>query len=313
MQNRRKTFVREKKIYCGDRYREVDIFLYTANQSYSVKKKRGNRKKESLPKQKNLNDKRAKRYFIQLVNLNFANDRSALHVTLTYKNEYLPSSVAAAEKEAGNFLKRVKYHRKKKGLPKLKYILVTAYTVAKTRKEVEEESKGRALEDIRVGSIDELEDDEKMVRIHHHIIMNGGLDRDFLESLWTKERVVWSRWEKSEDYRYECMANRIGYINADRLQSNESGITALAVYLVKQPNKKKRWSSSRNLLIPTSSTNDNRYSKRKVWKIVRERPSREYWERLYPGWTLTDNDNGVIYEYNDFTGWSIYLKLRKKE
>ena len=39
----------------------------------------------------------------------------------------------------------------------------------------------------------------------------------------------------------------------------------------------------------------------------------EFWEKKYPGWTLTDDDYGVQYEYNDFTGWAVYLKLRKKE
>ena len=56
-----------------------------------------------------------------------------------------------------------------------------------------------------------------------------------------------------------------------------------------------------------------RWNHKQIEKIAKEQPGREFWERKYPGWTLTDNVYGVTYEYNDFTGWSIYLKLRKKE
>ena len=90
-------------------------------------------------------------------------------------------------------------------------------------------------------------------------------------------------------------------------------IAALCVYLVKQSGGKKRWTSSQNLERPTSRTNDGKYNRRQIEKWARERPGREFWEKKYPGWTLTDEDYGIEYKYNDFTGWSIYLKLRKKE
>ena len=114
-------------------------------------------------------------------------------------------------------------------MPPLKYMIVTAYTTKRNS--------------------------ETPARIHHHIIMNGGLDRDVVEDLWRKRR---RKGQKKGD--------KIGFCNADRLQADENGIAALCTYLVK-----------------------------------------------YPGWTLTDDDYGVQYEYNDFTGWAVYLKLRKKE
>lgn len=203
-----RSFMREKKIYCGKHYREVDIYPYTAAQlTASTRGKRSKKIKETEPKQKNLNDKNARRYFTQTANLNFGSDPEALHVTATYSGKYLPDTVEQAEQEATNFLRRVQYRRKKEGLPPLKYMIVTAYTTKRNS--------------------------ETPVRIHHHIIMNGGLDRDVVEDLWRKRR---RKGQKKGD--------KIGFCNADRLQADENGIAALCTYLVKQGCGKKRWNSS---------------------------------------------------------------------
>jgi len=272
-----RSFIREKKIYCGNRYREVDIYTYTdAQKTASRRGTRSKKVRESEPKQKNLNDKNARRYFIQTANLNFGEDPGALHVSATYSAKHLPATVDEAEREVSNYLRRVQYARKKEGLPPLKYMLVTAYSTGK--------------------------DGEKPVRIHHHIIMNGGLDRDTVEELWRKRKRKGQR-----------RGDKIGFCNADRLQGDENGIAALCTYLVKQAAGKKRWSSSHNLQRPQSRTNDGKYNRKQIEKWAKERPGREFWERKYPGWTLTSEDHGVSYEYNDYTGWSIYLRLRKKE
>lgn len=272
-----RSYIREKKIYCGEHYREVDIFSYTDQQkTASSRGTRSKKIKESEPKQRNLNDKNARRYFIQLVNLNFGDDPEALHVTATYSAKYLPQTIEEAEREVTNFLRRVQYARKKEGLPPLKYVLVTAYTTKKNS--------------------------DKPVRIHHHIIMNGGLDRDTIENLWRKRKR-----------KGQKQGEKIGFCNADRLQADENGIAALCNYLVKQAGGKKRWTSSHNLKKPYSRTNDGKYKHSQIEKWAKERPGREFWEKKYPGWTLTDEDYGVTYEYNDYTGWAIYLKLRKKE
>lgn len=149
----KKSFMREKVIHCGKDYLSPEIFPYTGTQQQAVKGKRGKKKKVSEPKQKNLNDKRAKRYFIQLANANFGEGDLAVH--LTYAPEFLPDSYEEAIKIVINFLRRVAYLRKKRGLPPLKYLLITQMG--------------------RNGK-----------RIHHHILMNGGLDRDEVESLWWK-------------------------------------------------------------------------------------------------------------------------------
>lgn len=188
----------------------------------------------------------------------------------------LPATVEEAEREARNFLRRLQYERKKRGLPPLKYMLVTASTTDRITGEP--------------------------VRIHHHILVNGGLGRDTVEDLWRRRKR-----------RGQRQGDKIGYCNADRLQTAENGIAALCSYLARQAGGKKRWSSSHNLERPASRTVDMKYSHRQVEKWAQERPGREFWERRFPGWTLAGADYGISYEYNDFTGWAIYIKLRKKE
>lgn len=268
-----RSFIREKKIYCGKQYMEVDIYPYTKDQQEMNRRgKRAGKQKESAPKQRNLNDKNARRYLTQLANTNFTQDD--LHITATYKDKHLPESIEAAEKEASNFLRRISYRRKKSGMLPLKYILVTEYSTEK--------------------------ESEKPTRIHHHIIINGGMDRNTIEDLWSKKKK-----------KGEPKGERIGYVNTDSLQPDENGLAALCAYLTKNPNGKKRWSSSQNLEKPMSSTNDSKYSKRALEKLAKTPPEITYWETKYPGFTLSSQDYGIATRYNDVTGWAIYLKLRK--
>lgn len=260
--------IREKKIYCGSNFLEVDIIPRSGRQKIKPGQ-RSKKEKVSAPKQKNLNSKNARRYFIQLLNSNFGEED--LHVTVTYKDKYLPETIEDANREAVNFIRRISYWRKKAGLDPLKYILVTECSTSRS--------------------------EGKPIRIHHHIIMNSGLSREAVENLWRKPR---KKGEKEGD--------KIGYANTDRLQPNEYGLEALARYLTKNPKGKKRWSGSQNLNKPWSRNNDFKYSKRKVEKIIKvEADNNEYWQKQYPGWILTE----YTPKFNDITGWSIYLKLRK--
>lgn len=260
-------FIKEKKIYCGN-YLEVDI-IPRSRYEKAPEGTRNKKKKLSAPKQKRLNDKNARRYFIQIVNTNFG--RMDLHVTCTYSKDELPETLEDAEREVRNYLRRVDYRRKKEGLTPLKYILVT---------EGGNEKK-----------------DGGTTRIHHHILMNGELDRDIVESLWCRRRK-----------KGEKEGKRIGTINARRLQPDEFGLEALSRYLTKNnPKGKKRWSSSNNLDRPTMRPNDHKYTKRKVERLVKNIDDRAYWERQYEGYWLTE----AKAVYNDLTGWSIYLKMRK--
>lgn len=113
MMNR--SFIREKVIHCGKDYLSPEIFPYSGTQQRAVGRKRGKKANVSAPKQKNLNDRRAKRYFVQLANSNFGASDLAVH--LSYAPEHLPESEEEAMKIVSKYLRRVAYLRKKRGLP----------------------------------------------------------------------------------------------------------------------------------------------------------------------------------------------------
>ena len=276
-------FYREKKIDCGG-YREVDIIPRTDNAERAVKGRRGKRQRVSEPKQKDLNEKNSKRYLVQLGNGNFG--AGDLHVTLTYSAKHLPWTVGEAERRIGNYLNRVAYRRKKLGLPPLKYILVTEYGYAK----------------------DDPDHQGRPVRIHHHVIMNAGLDRDEVEMMWTAERINWRKYDA--DHGYGDTVERMGYANADRIQTNENGIEALCRYVMKNPRGKKRWSSSRNLIRPVEQPPaDHKHTKKKVEALAKSTDQgRDFFQKQFPGYTIAE----IKPEYYEETGWHIYLKMWKK-
>lgn len=268
----RKNFIREKKIYCGKEWLEVDIVPVT-NMPEAGKGK----KKESSQKQKNLNDKRSKRRFVQIANTNFSEDD--LHISATYNDKHLPMTLKEAEKNVHNYLDRVKRRMKKVTGQDLKYMLVTEYTP-------------------------DEEDEEKAVRIHHHIIINGGLSRDDLELMWSTTRI---NWKKADDKEYRKNIDYIGFVNCDRLQPNENGIEGLVNYINKRKKGCKKWSTSMNLEKPKERKNDHKYSFKKLRELAQTPEDKEVWRKQYKGYEPTK----IKFEYNDYTGWSCYLRLRK--
>lgn len=298
-------FIREKKTDCAD-YREVDIIPRTEAAEVASRGKRGKKKKSVAPKQKDLNDKNAKRYLVQLGNGNF--HIGDLHTSCTYSAENLPGTVEEAENIVTNYLRRIAYRRNKLGLEPLKYILVTEYKYSK--------------------------DGQVITRVHHHIIMNGGLDRDDVELMWTKDRI---NWKKAEDPEYRAEIKQLGWVNADRLQMNENGIEGLCKYIVKDPQGKKRysssrnlerpevkrtdggekeqrdqsqWRSSRNLTAPEEKCNDYKYSKKKVEQLAKSPDGGlEEFRKIYSNYDIVSCEP-VYYEQ---TGWHIYLKMWKKK
>lgn len=153
---------REKNIFAGQ-YRETEIYFVTASE---VKQSRKKKTKESLPKQKNLNLKNSRKHLTRLINANFTADD--LHLTLTYKNQ--PETDTQAKKDVENFIRRLKYRRKKQGLPELKYITV----------------------------VEQKDKDGRKVRLHHHVILSGDMPRDEIEKVWKLGRCNASRLQPDE-------------------------------------------------------------------------------------------------------------------
>lgn len=151
---KQKPFIRQKAYHCGpmnkkSEYIEVDVFEHIETT------RRARKKKELLspPKQQNLNDKNARRYFSLLVKSNYtAGDYIVL---LTYEDD--PDTIEAAEHRVELFLRRLRTIYKKAGIEKVDYIFVT---------EIGKRGK----------------------KIHHHVLLkNVGVSRDAIEDCWTRK------------------------------------------------------------------------------------------------------------------------------
>lgn len=243
---------RVKEYFCGD-FLELEIFPVSRKE---VKQSRAVKRKESEPKQKNLNCKNSKKYLRRLVHNNFTDQDIVIH--LTYRDEDLPKSEEEARNDVRNYIRRINYRRKKRGLKNIKYIAIIEY----------EDAEGK-----------------KNVRMHHHIIMSGDMDRDELEKLWTK-----------------------GWANADRLQADENGYEALVNYITKDPKGKKRWTSSKNLEKPIPNVSDYKYTNKRVREIANAPEDRTLFEKFYPDYIL----NNCKVTINDYTaGIHLFIKLRR--
>ena len=221
-------FIRESVYVCGD-YIDGDI--------YPVFQPPGRRRKKCRPTsdvQAAINQRNAERSAARLVHLNFGPGDIALH--LTYRDE--PADAAAGKRDLYNFLSRVKRLRVKLGLPDLKYLSCTEIS--------------------RGGS----------GRMHHHVIMSGGVDRDVLERAWGK-----------------------GYANSKRLQFGEDGVAGLARYVAKGRHFYRRWNRSRNLAKPEAAVRESTHAELSAAvRSIKGSVAHAHFEGLWPGWQLTTAD-----------------------
>ena len=250
---------RTRTIKAGTRL-EAEVYpIFGRNQEATARREKQNLTAE---RQSQLNTKRAKRRLVLLMENNFRYDED-VHVTLTYKNE---PDQKRCRKDVRNFLNRVKRLREKRGLPELKYI----YAIG----------------------------NDKDQRIHVHLVMSGGIERDELEKIWQK-----------------------GYANTIRLQKQGGGLQGMANYLYRQNEKAKdrgeragfhMWSGSRNLKKPREHVSDSKMSNRKVKMIAQNfrAMAREIMERTYPGYVLED---GQVFYSDVVDGVYIRCVMRKNE
>lgn len=262
----------EKRLYGGDPYRErvggmhyctktekagdtLVLTVYPILGRSDRAKAEAARKAMSRERQNRYNRERARRRLALLMDANFG--RNDLHVTLTYRGT--PPDYEQARKDVRNYLRAVKRMREKAGLPEMKYIYVL------------EEEGG---------------DGEKR-RIHVHLMMTGGIDREALEEKWGR-----------------------GYANCDRLQPEEgNGLMELARYFTKLEQEKHRraWSASKNLRKPRTTVSRTRMSNARVRRLCQEIPGNaaEIMGRLYPGYKV-----GAVEPY--VSDWipGVYLRIR---
>lgn len=146
-----------------------------------------------------VNARRAERNLMELILTNF--QREDIYLTLTYAEE--PKDYQDAKNKIQHFLRSLRRAYRKKG-KELRYIYTTEY-------------RGK--------------------RIHHHILLNAGMDREEIQNLWKHSRI-----------------NYYAYLHYD---GGEEDAKRLAAYFIKETEKtvregkqKVRYVASRNLKKP---------------------------------------------------------------
>ena len=131
-----------KEIKAGEQL-EVEIYPEFTRKREEEIPEEGRRKKDRQA-QRNLNEKNSRKQCERVINENFG-DRD-IWATFTYSAEYTPASMKVAKSHMQNYIRRLNYQRKKRGLPNARYVYVT-----------EQGDKGRW---------------------HHHIVLDGDIRKE---------------------------------------------------------------------------------------------------------------------------------------
>jgi hypothetical protein len=106
-------------------------------------------------------------------------------------------------------------------------------------------------------------------RLHHHIIISGGVDEKVIREIWMKRRN--------------------GRIHIDPLQPDRNGVTGLSRYLHKHLHGTLRWTGSRNLEMPPPIYPAKHLDKNKAFKLAKDyEGARTYFENRYRNYTFCD-------------------------
>lgn len=246
---------RTRAVYAGPML-DVDTFPVwdTATARAAKTEAQSERHGEAL---RRLNARNARRRLIWIVNANFG--AGDLILTLEYAHGKQPEDDAQAARDIRNFLQRVKYRRKKLGLPPIRYIYITERTESK----------------------------QYGVRYHHHIIMSGDIGRDEAERIWTKKHggIANARIAQPTEKHLTGFARYLTLDKRNRTMEEDG----------KNPQRKamrRGWNSSLGLKMPKARESDKKISIRKAQRVAEAMGdfdrARDILEKLYPGYTLLE-------------------------
>ena len=232
-------FTREKLFSVkSGKYIEPCLHVYSDEQEKVSRLKRAKKSKATEPKIKKLNDEYSRQYVRLLLNGNFG--AGDYQMFLSYDEE---PDRKTAKKHFKNYVRQLRNLYRKCGI----------------------EFKWLGL--IEQGVISG--------RLHHHLVIPGGVDRNRIEELWGH-----------------------GIANCERLQKNKSGkwLNDFAQYLMKSKanaEKSERvWSCSRNLSRPEVRVCDNdRINRRRLKALLEAKRNDELAkaaENIYKGYRLID-------------------------
>ena len=222
-------YIREKKTRFGADFLDVDLFEMDDGQFTMLR--RAKKKYISPPHILAANQRHSRNNLRQLIVHNFG--AGDYYLTPTYAGK--PPPLEDALRQCSNFITRLKRLYAKYGI-ELKAVYVT--------------EGGRPKED------------GEHTRVHHHIVINGGVPRDEIEKCW----------QGRQDPKAE---SRRGYCNASVIQPQEDdrGCERIAEYMAKSRTKGQgkglhRWNGTRNLKRPQETIVDNKFSRRKTADLL---------------------------------------------
>ena len=259
----------------------LDVSCFPVWDTQTARRAKSEAKREAHKRaQTALNRRNAKKKLIRLVNANFGEED--LILCCEYAQGKQPQDDEQAAKDVRNYLERIKYLRKKLGLPELRYIYITEVTVS----------------------------EKYGVRYHHHVIMSGGISRDEAEACWIRKhggRCNAKRAQPGEKH----LSGFACYLTTDKRSRTmeKDG---------KNPQEKamrRGWVSSKNLFDPEKHATeaDKKISIRKAQRIAETMEdfgrAKEILERLYPEHELIE----VEARRSRWTaGVYIYAQMRRR-
>ncbi len=243
-----RTFYKEQIHKCGN-FADVQIFPV-----YRKAKTRSKKSKPSSETQKKLNDRNAAMRLMRLLQKNFSKE-GGIAIHLTYRDEDMPTSDEDSKRLVQNYTRRIKRLYKKRG--------------------------------IEYKSVWWSHHGKKNGRIHHHMVLPGGVDRTELEELWGK-----------------------GYANSKALQFTNDGLAGLSYYMTKQQYDYRHYNASRNLYQPEMSENEYRISGKTAGVIAEmSLDAKIKLKKLYPEYVVAS----VEANPTDTFGTYVSIRLVKVE
>ena len=190
---------------------EVEVYASTTTGKQSPRASSSEATPKSMAA---INEKNARNRMRRLVCSNFSRANGDIFVTFTYEGEV---DEERAMKEERNLIARIKRLRKRKGLPDLKYLIVT----------------------------------EKQSKWHHHVIMNGGLTFDELKAVWGErgKRIHMATLDDSNGF-----GGLVAYLNEEHKPKRGTDDDETAKQ--PRAKGKHRWHASRNLTEPEVQVED---------------------------------------------------------
>ncbi|MGB4793216.1 MAG: hypothetical protein WBP35_07895 [Lactococcus chungangensis] len=277
-------YLRNISISADDKYRECSILGKSVPVDL-VKGGRPRKRKEnaSRPVQKNLNYRNAQKWFRLSAVANF--NEGDYTGEFTFAPENRPGSIEDCEKEIANFIKRINRARKKKDLPKMKYM----------------------------GVIEGKNTD----KLHFHLLLDNLLNRDEIDDLWTKGRgknkksIGFTNIEKIKtQYGIDGVIVKANYLTKEFKLENQKG--------------KRKWFASRSLKKPVVERAQNwKYTDSKIARLLESEQLESQLEKDNPGWELiefprknseTQKDELVKLDIreNEYLGTLIYYRMRRR-